>query len=69
MHAVSCREVTVIAEDTNSGYIYLGGSTVSNTSYGVKLAPKDSITLTVSNLAYIYIDADVSGEGVTYIAV
>jgi len=64
-----CREVTIIAKRTNTGYIYVGGSNVSSTSYGVELAAKDSITLVVNNANLIWIDASVSGEGITYVAI
>lgn len=65
----ACREVTIIAKDTNTGYIYIGGSDVSATVYGAKLAAKDSITLAVSNTNLIYMDASVSGEGISYVAI
>lgn len=65
----ACREVTIIALDTNTGYIYIGGSDVSTSVYGAKLAAKDSITLPVSNTSIIYMDASVSGEGISYVAV
>ncbi len=64
-----CKEVTIIAKRKNRGLIYIGGSTVSSSSFGADLAARDSITLKVSNVNLIYIDADNSGEGVTYIAI
>ncbi len=64
-----CREVTIIAKRTNTGYIYIGGSDVSSTVYGAELAAKDSITLAVSNLNLVYFDASVSGEGISYVAI
>jgi hypothetical protein len=67
--AYACREVTIIALDTNTGYVYIGGSDVSSTVYGVKLAAKDSITLAISNTNLIYIDSSVNGEGISYVAV
>lgn len=65
----ACQEVTIIALDTNTGYIYVGGSDVSSAVYGVKLAAKDSITLAVSNTNLIYIDSSVNGEGISYVVV
>lgn len=69
MPNVPCREVTIIAKRINTGYIYVGGSTINSTNYGAELAGKDSITLKVSNLNLIYLDASVSGEGVSYIVI
>jgi len=65
----ACREVTIIALRTNTGRIYVGGSDVSSTVYGADLGPQDSITLPVSNTNLIYIDASVSGEGISYVAI
>lgn len=64
-----CREVTIIAKRENTGYIYVGGDDVSNSVYGAELEAKDSITLQVSNTNLIYIDASVSGEGISYVAI
>ena len=66
---VSCREVTIIAKRTNTGYIYAGKNTVSSTVYGVELAAKDSFTFPVKNANEIYIDSSVSGEGISYVAI
>lgn len=65
----ACREVTVISKDTNTGIIYAGGSDVSSTVYGVKLKRDGSFTFSVSNTNLIWIDASVSGDGVSYVAV
>ncbi len=64
-----CREITIIAKRGNTGYIYVGKSNVSNAIYGVELGECDSITLEVGNANEIYIDASVSGEGISYVAV
>lgn len=64
-----CHEVTIIAKRDNTGYIYVGKSTVSSTVYGAELGELDSITLEVSNTNEIYIDASVSGEGISYVAI
>jgi len=66
---IPCREVTVIAKDTNTGVIYVGGSDVASTKYGVKLKADGSFTFPVANVNQIYIDASVSGEGVSYVAI
>jgi len=65
----ACREVTIIAKRGNTGYIYVGKSNVSSTVYGVELSELDSVTLEVSNTNEIYIDASVSGEGISYVAI
>ena len=69
MPSVSCREVTIIAKRINSGYIYAGGSNVSSTVYGVELSAKESYTFAVANVNQIWIDASVSGEGISYVAI
>jgi hypothetical protein len=67
--SIACNEVTIIAKRTNTGDIYVGGSTVSSTVYGADLQAKDSITIKVSNANLIYIDSSVNGEGISYVAV
>jgi hypothetical protein len=66
---ILCHEVTIIAKRTNTGYIYAGKNTVSSTVYGVEFAAKDSFTFNVSNANQIYIDASISGEGISYVAI
>jgi hypothetical protein len=65
---IPCREVTVIAKKTNTGSIFVGGNDVSKTVYGVELAANESFTFAVANANLLYIDALVSGEGVSYVA-
>ena len=65
----ACREITIIAKEENTGVIYIGGADVASGVYGVKLKPRDSITLKLSNTNLIYIDASVNGEGVSYVAI
>jgi hypothetical protein len=69
LSAVACSEITIIAKRANTGYIYVGGSDVSDSVYGAELAALDSITLPVNNADEIYIDASVSGEGISYVAI
>jgi len=66
---IPCREITVIAKDTNTGSIYVGGSDVAPTKYGVKLKAEGSFTFPVANANQIYIDSSVSGEGISYVAI
>ncbi|MFP7225678.1 hypothetical protein SFC42_21575 [Priestia filamentosa] len=65
---IPSREVTVIARKGNTGSIYVGGSDVSSSVFGVELAANESYTFVVNNANAIYIDASVSGEGVSYVA-
>jgi len=61
--------VIITAETDNTSYIVIGGATVVAalaTRQGTPLNPGDSITLEVDNLADVYLDAMVNGEGVTY---
>lgn len=63
-------KVTIMAELDNTDYVVVGDSTVVAalaTRRGIPLSAGASITLEVSNLADIYIDAVVSTEGVTYL--
>jgi hypothetical protein len=67
--SVVCKEVTIIAKKGNTNPIYLGSSTVSSTVYGALLDAKDSITLKVANSNMLWIDAQTSGEGISYIII
>lgn len=63
------KEVTITAETDNTGVIVVGGTSciaALATRRGTPLEAGDSITLGVSNLSLIYIDATVNGDGVTY---
>lgn len=68
MPEFSCKEVTIIAKKANTGSIYVGGSDVSATVYGVELKANESFTFKVSNTNLLYLAATVSGEGVSYVA-
>jgi hypothetical protein len=58
------RGVRVRGKDANTGLIYIGGTTVSSSSD--RLAPGEPTWIDAGNFNLIYIDAAVSGEGVTY---
>jgi hypothetical protein len=64
--AAATKGVMVIAKPGNTGYIYVGSSTVSSTVYGAALAASGGVLLPVANANLLYIDASVSGEGVSY---
>ncbi|GAB6927055.1 hypothetical protein JCM10914A_10380 [Paenibacillus sp. JCM 10914] len=66
--SISCREITIIAKESNIGIIYVGGQGCSAVSYGAKLKGDNSITLPVNNANLIYLDASVDGEGISYVA-
>ena len=69
--SVSVRGVSITAKPTNTGKVYLGDSTVASTNTP-PIAAGDDVALGGGdplNLADIYIDVQVSGEGVDWIAV
>jgi len=71
--AVEVNYVIITAETgtvANTGYITVGNSEVIGadaTRTGHPLAAGDSVTLYAVDLQYIYIDATVTGDGVTFI--
>jgi len=67
--SVSCRKVTLTARRSNGSFIYVGGTTVSSSSYGDDLAAKEKVSVEITNANMIWIDADVAGEGVSYFAI
>lgn len=67
--STSCKQVIITAETDNTGYVVVGGSTVIAalaTRTGTPLNPGDSVALEIDNLADVYLDSIVSGDGVTY---
>lgn len=63
------KTVTVVAKAANTGNIYIGDSTVDKTSNKqIPLVAGDAIAIPISDLATVYIDADVNGEGVDFLA-
>lgn len=67
--STSAKWVTIQAQTDNTNYIAVGASGVDATvatGTGIMLAAGDVITLPVDNLADIYIDSLVNGEGVRY---
>lgn len=65
-----CREVVITAKETNTGTIVVGGASVvalaGATRRGVPLNARESVTIKINDLNKIFIDATVSGEGVTF---
>jgi len=67
--STTIKEVTITAELNNTGTVTIGGSTVVDataTRRGSPLYPGDTVTVTTDNLAEVYIDVEVNGDGVTY---
>ncbi len=64
---VDCLELFVVADPENAGNIYLGGSSVDNSSG--KIPPGGIMPCGPCNLAEVFIDADNSGEGISYFLV
>lgn len=67
--STAMKEVTITAETDNTDLIVVGGATVVaslSTRQGTPLYPGDSATIEGDDLADIYLDSIVSGEGVTY---
>lgn len=50
------------APSTNTGLIYVGGSTVSSTVYGAELQPGQATGIAIDNTNKLYIDSSVNGE-------
>ena len=62
--------VIITAETDNTGYVVVGGATVVAalaTRQGIPLNAGDSVTLEIDNLADVYLDVTISGEGVTFL--
>jgi len=68
MANVACKSVTIRALSTNTGIIYLGPDGVTAAT-GYQLSAGESVDIAIDNVNRIYIDASVTDEGVTYLAV
>ena len=68
---IPCHEVTLVALRLNTGYIFVGDSSVYGYvgTYGVELASRDSFTFAVSNANQLWLDCTVGNEGVSYVAI
>lgn len=65
--ATYVTSVTIKAKAANTGNMYVGDSTVDNAGTFPPLSPSDVLTVSSPyefNLADIFVDADVDGEGV-----
>ena len=61
-----CKHVDIMAAISNTGIIYVGGSTVSSV-LGIALYAGDVYSLDISNANEIYVIASVDGEDVSYV--
>ena len=61
------HSVKIKALHGNGGWIYVGNSSVSS-SNGYVLDAGETVEIQVANLATVYVDASVNGEGVSYVA-
>ena len=67
--ATTCQRVDITAETDNTGVIVVGGTTciaLLATRQGTPLNAGDSYSIDIDDLADVFIDATVSGEGVTF---
>lgn len=68
--STTCKWVAITAETDNTSTIVIGDSGVIaslSTREGVPLGAGDSIVIPIDNLADVYIDSLVNGEGVTFL--
>jgi hypothetical protein len=66
----ACKWVIVMAETNNTGVISVGAATTvaaEATRRGIPLAAGESVTVTIDDLAAVYLDTTVNGDGVTYL--
>lgn len=61
-----CRWVIVVGKEANTDTVWVGGSTVAS-GRGVPLVGLQSERFDVSDVSNIWLDSDVSGEGVTFL--
>lgn len=65
--STKAKWVIVQALGDNTDDIAVGGSGVDAATTGIALAAGESVTLPIDNLADVFIDAAVSGEGVRFL--
>ena len=61
-----CMRAVITAKGSNTGNIWVGGSTVAN-GRGKQLVPLQDIEIFIDDLSKVYIDATSSGDGVCYV--
>lgn len=68
--SLPCRAVLVQARPENTGNVVVGSSTVvaaAGTRRGIALVPGQNVLLRVTDVDKLYVDAVVSGEGVSFV--
>ena len=68
----SCTGVIIQALSTNTGNIGVGGSDVKEgggIENGIELVPSQTITLYMTDANLVWLDAEVSGEGVRFLLI
>ena len=65
----TCSSVLITAMVTNTGYVYIGGAAVSAANYGKRLASGAWVKIDIDDLAKVFFDVSVNGEGVTFLYV
>lgn len=65
--AQSIHHVTVKAHHANTGFIYVGKNPVTSAT-GYVLDAGEQVFIEVDDLADVFIDSSVNGEGVSFIA-
>ena len=65
---IACRRVDMMASPSNTGYIWVGDSSVANdgTGGGIRLAPGDFYSVDVNAVNDLHVAATVSGEDIMY---
>ena len=65
---LSCRRVDMMASPSNTGYIWVGDSSVANdgTGGGIRLAPGDFYSVDVNSINDLHVAATVNGEDIMY---
>lgn len=67
--STACKRALIQSQTDNTGLIAVGATGVDATEAtgtGIILYPGDSVTIDIDNLADVFIDSTVSGEGVRY---
>lgn len=63
----TAKSITVKATAANTGFIYVGGSTVSSVN-GFPLSAGDTVSIDIMNTNIIWVDSSVSGETCSWIS-
>ena len=70
--ATPCTGIIIQGLHSNTGNVSVGGSDVSAVlagENGIELMPAQTITLYVTDVSIVYVDAEVSGEGISFLII